>query len=283
MIRKQDKGLNAIGFVMTEPCEQLKGFIQCYWFIKTDERLREPMINKIISDGGSGFVLNFGTPFIIYSGEETCLVKGKTVFTGVTDQTVLLKLKHRVDAVGIRFFPGVSSLILDDFLKENINSIGAVDDSVIQGLSTVYDEILNAVGFDEKTKLLDSFLMNVFREHLTAEKAWILRVIDHINDCGGNESVEDIASKFALSRRQFSRKFKQEAGLTPKQYLRIARIAKARSLMRDKDEVSLTTVGYECEYYDQAHFIKEFKDVVNLTPKEYHSDKKMSRLYNQEK
>ena len=50
--------------------------------------------------------------------------------------------------------------------------------------------------------------------------------------------------------------------------------------MRSQDVESLTTVGYECDYYDQAHFIREFKDVVKLTPKQYLRSKRMSLLYN---
>jgi AraC-like DNA-binding protein len=43
---------------------------------------------------------------------------------------------------------------------------------------------------------------------------------------------------------------------------------------------SLTALAYECEYYDQAHFIKDFKEFTGLTPKEFYGNKmKMSSLF----
>ena len=61
----------------------------------------------------------------------------------------------------------------------------------------------------------------------------------------------------------------------------IVRIEKARSLIRSLNFNSLTDVGCELDYYDQAHFIRQFKSLVKETPSQYFKEKKqMSLLYN---
>jgi len=56
-------------------------------------------------------------------------------------------------------------------------------------------------------------------------------------------------------------------GITPQKYFAVRRFNKSLELVRSSEE-SLTSIAFECGYYDQAHFIKEFKSYTGLTPGE---------------
>jgi len=82
-------------------------------------------------------------------------------------------------------------------------------------------------------------------------------------------------------------------GLTPAELLKIKRFNDAVLAMYSCRHTSLTGIAYECGYYDQSHFIREFKQLTNFTPRDFLKEQftivqviqpaladRMSRLYN---
>ena len=79
-------------------------------------------------------------------------------------------------------------------------------------------------------------------------------------------SIKDIADRVCISQRQLEREFKDKVGIGPKHYLRITRINEVLNLLRNGQEFDLTNVAYQCGYFDQAHFIKDFKKIIGVNP-----------------
>ncbi|AWA29448.1 AraC family transcriptional regulator [Flavobacterium magnum] len=98
----------------------------------------------------------------------------------------------------------------------------------------------------------------------------IAQTIRHIIATKGSDSVETIAEKQFLSLRQFERQFKTLSGFSPKLFTRIVRFQSAASGAQAQNR-SLTQVAYDCGYYDQSHFIHEFREFSGYHPKHYFS------------
>jgi AraC-like DNA-binding protein len=64
-------------------------------------------------------------------------------------------------------------------------------------------------------------------------------------------------------------------GLSPKQLGRVIRMQAALHLLLNQQSESFTSIAYESEYYDQAHFTKDFKDFTGITPKDFLRDNTM--------
>ncbi|KAF2394129.1 MULTISPECIES: helix-turn-helix domain-containing protein [Pseudomonas] len=77
--------------------------------------------------------------------------------------------------------------------------------------------------------------------------------------------VTELARACALSRSHFSRAFKCSTGLSPQDWIRCQRIAKAKQLIRDTD-LTLTQISLECGFCDQAHFCHIFTRSEGITP-----------------
>lgn len=76
------------------------------------------------------------------------------------------------------------------------------------------------------------------------------------------------------------RKFSSAIGISPKQLSKIIRIQATLKTLLTKEITSLTDLAYENEYFDQAHFIKDFKEFTGLTPKEFYGNHlKMSLIF----
>ena len=60
--------------------------------------------------------------------------------------------------------------------------------------------------------------------------------------------------------------------------MQLARVTTARDLLKNLDDHSLSFIGQELGYYDQAHFIREFKQVTGMTPGKYRKRSRSRRV-----
>lgn len=104
--------------------------------------------------------------------------------------------------------------------------------------------------------------------------------VETIFSANGQFSVNEFSSTNNVSRRQLARKFSSAIGLSPKQLAKTIRIQSTLKVLLNEEITSLTDLAYKNEYFDQAHFIKEFKEFTGLTPKEFFGDDlKMSLIF----
>ncbi|MHC8334488.1 helix-turn-helix domain-containing protein [Pseudomonas sp. LB3P25] len=82
---------------------------------------------------------------------------------------------------------------------------------------------------------------------------------------GETVEVTELARACALSRSHFSRAFKCSTGLSPQDWIRNQRIARAKQLIQSTD-LTLTQISLECGFCDQAHFCHIFTRSEGITP-----------------
>ncbi|MDA8484105.1 AraC family transcriptional regulator [Pseudomonas resinovorans] len=82
----------------------------------------------------------------------------------------------------------------------------------------------------------------------------------------GSITVTWLADACALSRSDFTRKFKVSTGHSPLEWVRLQRVEKAKRLLTDADR-PLAEIGLECGFYDQAHFCRVFNRLTGISPK----------------
>ncbi len=81
--------------------------------------------------------------------------------------------------------------------------------------------------------------------------------------------VEAVAGAVGLSRKRLLERFRHAVGLTPKQFCRVRRFQQALSQAHAAEDVDWADVAASCGYYDQAHFIHDFRAFSGLTPTGY--------------
>jgi AraC-like DNA-binding protein len=102
----------------------------------------------------------------------------------------------------------------------------------------------------------------------TCNESSIFSSIKYVIHSKTNTPVAQLSDKFNLSRRQFERKFKEYSGFSPGLFSRIIRFGSATKEYGQQNK-TLTQIALECGYYDQSHFIHEFKTFSGYHPKEY--------------
>ena len=89
--------------------------------------------------------------------------------------------------------------------------------------------------------------------------------------------VEEIATYIGLSTDYFSRMFKQFTGLTPVEYIKNVRLAKAAELLR-QPEVSIAHVAMEVGFEDPGYFSRQFKQVLGMSPSKFQRENSVIRI-----
>ncbi|WP_254091874.1 helix-turn-helix domain-containing protein [Dawidia soli] len=96
--------------------------------------------------------------------------------------------------------------------------------------------------------------------------------IDALLSTNGSSPIQAILQEDPSKRRQLERKFLKQIGISPKQLGRVIRLQTALKMLLSQPSETLTHIAYESEYYDQAHFIKDFKEFTGTSPKEFLTD-----------
>jgi AraC-like DNA-binding protein len=131
------------------------------------------------------------------------------------------------------------------------------------------DEILQrlSVATTDKTRIdiISAFLL----QHLTAGKQDLLidKAIQLIQQHNGLVKIKDLAVSLHISQDPFEKRFRAQVGSTPKQFASIIRLRKLIDTIPTYS--SLTEAAYEAGYFDQSHFIKDFRLFTGQTPKDF--------------
>jgi transcriptional regulator GlxA family with amidase domain len=87
-------------------------------------------------------------------------------------------------------------------------------------------------------------------------------------DLDSTHSVESLAARASMSPRTFARRFHEQTGTTPLQWLVVARIDRARELLEDS-ATSIEQIAFLSGFGSAVTFRARFRRVVGLTPSEY--------------
>jgi AraC-like DNA-binding protein len=132
-------------------------------------------------------------------------------------------------------------------------------------LNEILQRLAEAATSTDRIKIMQSFLL----KHLTNNKADLLinNALQVIKRQNGIVRIKDLATSFYISQDAFEKRFRATVGSTPKQYASIVRL---RHLIKTFPSYhSLTDASYEAGYFDQSHFIKDFRLFTGQTPGDF--------------
>jgi AraC family L-rhamnose operon regulatory protein RhaS len=208
--------------------------------------------------------------------------------------TILYNCLFNLEAFGddieqIKKLPGVGQILDTDSspVWQRIRLGPAVRKEAVSYLERMRLECeQQPLGWETKLKgLLMEFLVMFSRSYLdqcsrqeTGEykyTQYMYKALEYIEDYYTEGIlVEEIAAFIGLSPDYFSRMFKQFTGLTPVEYIRYVRLAKATELLRQPD-ITIADVAMEVGFEDQGYFSRQFKQVIGVSPSRFQRENSM--------
>ncbi len=252
------------------PSADLDSFVKCYWTLE-GPAYPNPEKQRIVPDGCMEMIFHCGDFYEQYFEDGSHIIQPKAFVFGQITQPLEIKQTGRTDIFAIRFHPhgfipftSVAASTMENRAVPLTELFGSKGDQ----LET---EMLDALTTEERIQIIEAFLMDCLVNEEAVDRL-IKSSIETMLTLNGQLSVAELSKELSVNRRQLERKFAAQVGLSPKQLAKIFRLqATLKTLLLKGQAPSLTVIAYTGDYFDQAHFIKDFKEFTGVTPKKFYA------------
>ncbi len=251
-----------------QPHPDLAALISCYWTLEVPAD-NDPQKQRIVPDGTIEMAFILGDDIKRYTSETDFILQPRAMVLGQTIDPFYIEPTGYVNTFAIRFYPyGFAN-----FVSEPIKSLSNKETPITslfeeEAANKLEQQIIQSETTEQRIAVIEQFLLAMLSEKTILDNI-VKTTIDTLLSTKGNASISSILKDDLSKRRQLERKFVTQIGISPKQLGKVIRLQAALKLLLSKEEEKLTDVAYESEYYDQSHFIKDFKEFTGVNPKAF--------------
>jgi AraC-like DNA-binding protein len=260
------------------PSAELQPFIKCFWTLDADAD-PSPVKQRVVPDGCMEMIFHYGDLYRQYFEDGSfivqprCFVFGQiTTFLEIAPTGITGLVSARFHPDGLTPFLTVPVAALENKAVELANLFGDKG-------KELEEKVIAETNNQERIKLIEAFLLSRLAEPQaidTITKA----CVDTIFQSQGQLDVVELADKMRLNRRNMERRFVSAIGMSPKQLSKVTRLQATLKMLEQKKYTSLTSLAHENGYYDQAHFIKDFREFTGMSPKSFFAENlRLSALF----
>ncbi|EHH10413.1 AraC family transcriptional regulator [Mesorhizobium amorphae] len=210
-------------------------------------------------------VISFAEPFAIGLGKNP---GGNDRFAsfaaGLFAGPVMIESFGGACCVQINFTPLGARRFFGQPMSELTDRMVGLDDVLGLEGNTLRERLGDARDWSARFAIAESFVAArlASTDPMQAEIGW---AYDSIIASGGRTRVATLAGRLGWSRKHLARKFSDAVGVGPKTLSRIVRFNRALGLSR-QDNSDWADIAADCGYADQAHLVREFRDLAGETP-----------------
>lgn len=243
------------------PTERLKPYIK--YFVVSENELE----NEYKVFPSSGLVIGFqykGQLATIKENTENKL--NSAGITGITDSYKVFKNSADIGTVLVYFTEIGFTHFTSHPANELFNLSLSLDDIFEKGKVNEVEEKLATVSTDkQRIKIVEQFFVSQLKDIQT--DMLVVEAVKLIYQSKGTIRIKELNEKLFISQSPFEKRFRKVVGTTAKKFASIVRF---NSVLENINETkSLTEICYENNFFDQAHFIKDFKQFAGDTPENF--------------
>lgn len=243
----------------------------------SSERLRPYVKYFVVSENesenrykvfpSSGLVMGFqyrGSLAAITDDKERALATAG--ITGVSDTYKIFKNTDGVGTVLVYFtetgFTHFAAAPVNELFNLSV-SLEEIFDK--HNVREVEEKLATANTDKQRIKIVEQFLLSQLKDIQTDRL--IIEAVKLIYQSQGTIRIKELNERLSISQSPFEKRFRKVVGTTPKKFATIVRF---NTVLNDLDKSkSLTEICYENNFFDQAHFIKDFKQFTGDTPENF--------------
>lgn len=233
------------------PDERLQSMICCYWELKTSQPLDKTYHYKVVSDGCMDMFFEMKRP-------------DESFAMGFSSRYVEFPLDKSFHYVGVRFFPVVFPMLFKVDASEvsgKVERLEDIDSSIARFISNAFQSGQAPVNIQAT---FDDYFLKHLRKRPIQQDRRLENAVQLILSRSGSLRIENDIDT-GLSPRQLRRLFHFYIGDTAKVFSKVVRFQKT---LHDNIINKQSNAGFAIGdgYFDQAHFIKDFKNFYGATP-----------------
>jgi AraC-like DNA-binding protein len=247
------------------PCDILKPYISHFAIAETAEE----KTYKVLPD--TGLVIGFQ-----YRGKLSHLHNEQQIqlqpsgLTGLHDRFRIFRSSADTGTLLVYFKPAGAAVFFRQPIHELFGQSISLDNLVLRsGLLIAEEQLCEAIKDKDRIKVIEGFLVS--RMQQGAPDQLVAAALSLIHQTKGTIRIKQLMEQLHTSQSPLEKRFRQVVGTSPKKFASIVRFK--HTIQQYHPLSPLTGLGYEAGFYDQAHFIKEFKNFTGDTPDNFFSGK----------
>src|SRR5690606_38674496 len=241
------------------PTEKLKPFVKCYMIVDCDETI----VNSMLPD--TSLTLGFrykGTTKYLTDVENSLPF---AVVAGIRKSIQLMKDDTNTGNLLVIFNTEGAAAFFKEPLHNTFGEVLSLNEfSNFKTLNALEDGLCEAKSNEQRIHIIESFLLEKLCDY--KQDPLVVNAVRVIKEYNGLLKVKDLATNHFISLDPFEKRFRRATGASPKQFCYIVRM---NSIIGSLNNRSLAQTAFEADYYDQAHFTKDFKLFTGQTPTEF--------------
>ncbi|NGZ77268.1 AraC family transcriptional regulator [Saccharibacillus alkalitolerans] len=238
-----------------DPSPKLAGFVRHYWTVEWDLTDAEPYRQDVVPNPCVNLVIE----------------PGRTFGFPPSPSRFSKPLSGQGRVFGVKFRPGGFYPFYRESLAE-LDGRPIPVDRIIAASGAELERALAESDDSGMVALLDRLLLDA-SPVMDAETALLHDMTRRIAEDRELTKVDGLCAAFDIEKRTLQRLFSRRIGLAPKWVIRLHRLQEAADALErggpNGSRPILLDLSHELGYHDQAHFIKDFKAVVGVTPEAY--------------
>lgn len=179
---------------------------------------------------------------------------------------IKISYEGTIDEITFYFKPLGLNAFLTQPLSHYTNAFFA-DFTPFDDYTAYFDVILNEKNIETRIQLIENYWLSklVGFKHL-----FLNEVIFDLNDVKNEYSIAELAKKYGISRQNLTKHFEANLCKSPAEFKKIQRFRTTlKTNFSNTKRPNSATMSFDVLFYDQSHFIKDFKSLTGLTPKKF--------------
>jgi len=251
------------------PSFPLSQFIDAFIYFERVEHAHT--VDRFLPNGDTEILIDFhDTPQFIYDNNTLKEIQAchHVWASGLRTEPITIPSGNGAAMMVISFKKGMAAPFFPFPMEEIRDSV--VDADLVWGtdFGRLRERLLETKDVDLRFQIVEEFLLRKFRSTLNLNPC-VAFAINEMIERPNAISIGRMNDRIGYSKKHFADMFRKQIGVTPKSYLKIMRFQKAVRTIDASDDIDWATVAFDCGFYDQAHFINDFKHFSGFTPEQY--------------
>jgi AraC-like DNA-binding protein len=250
-----------------KPTAVLSEFVHSYWVLEIDASEGE-VEERVIPTGAIQLMFHYKTPFVCKNEKER-IVQPRSFVSGISSSWTDVAACGNSGVIAVVFRPfGACNFIKTPLHYLENASVNLLDTD--DACAKIVEERINlANSVPERVAILENYLLGCFKPVDKSDLQLIKNVVITIMQHRGRITASDVSKRLFLTEKTLERKCAALIGISPKQFIRIIRFQEVIKGFTKRGNKLLSELSCENGFFDQAHFIKDFKAMSGFTPKEF--------------
>ena len=249
-----------------EPHPLLKSYIEKMWLFESSGKMPVDDLKLVVPNGHIKLSVAFQNGIVAAMNGQVFTSKEQNIsLTGLADVPVILDVEKDVatGTIVVEFNPQGAYRFFQISLSDIKNQIHPLTDILGTAAKQLEEQISNVQSVNGKVVLLQKFLLKQFMQQ--AEDSIFEYCVARITSSKGEITIKELEKKTGYSSRWLNMKFADKLGISPKNLSTIIRFNQYYNAVANNNEMDFMQNAFYDHYYDQSHFLKEFKRFTGLS------------------